>query len=290
MKYIKFNKTLCGVDFLLNVLKFKINNDHLLLEELQAANFFQIIFIKKGKGHLYLNAQKIELKDNMVLFISQNQQHKWAMNQENFEATFLVFQEDFLNEFFSDTHFIYKLLYFYQINFPLYLQVEKNLLDELITKLYEIKVDLKQPKNDSVHLIRSILYYILIKLNRIYANQHQITSPELNKDLAFQFRKSVEKHIYTKQRVDDYVEILGVSRISLNKMVKKQFNTTLSDFIKSRLLFEIKMKLAYTQKTIEELAYTFNFSEPNHFTRFFKTRVGQTPVEYRLAYQNGSSS
>ncbi|MCG8581013.1 MAG: AraC family transcriptional regulator, partial [Bacteroidales bacterium] len=72
-----------------------------------------------------------------------------------------------------------------------------------------------------------------------------------------------------------------------NKLVKAQFNVTASDFIKSKLIFEIKMRLIYTHQTIAEIATEFNFSEPNHLTRLFRNKEGVSPAGFRLNYQNG---
>jgi len=288
MRHLKFNKSFCGVDLLLNVLD--ASNKHLFefSKDLYTTNFFQIIFIKKGSGTLKLNDQTIALKDDSIVFISENQKHQWNIDEAIFDASSLIFQEDFLNDFFSDTYFTYRLHYFYQIDFPLHLNVSKETTNEYLDKLKEIKTDLERPKSDSIHLIRSILYYLLIQLNRLYSNQFKISSTISNDNLAYEFRKLVEEHIYEKQRIEDYSSLLDVSRITLNKEVNKHFNTTTSNFLKTRLSFEIKMKLIFTNLTVQEIADVFHFSEANHLSRFFKNQSNLTPIEYRLSYQNGS--
>ena len=62
---------------------------------------------------------------------------------------------------------------------------------------------------------------------------------------------------------------------------------TATDLLHSHLLYEIKDQILFTNKTIAELAYYFNFSEPQHLNRFFKRLTGQTPLEFRTAYQSG---
>ncbi|WP_394751035.1 AraC family transcriptional regulator [Spongiimicrobium salis] len=287
MKHVKFNKSFCGVDLLLNVLHSPNTASMVFANELYTTDFFQIVFIKKGNGTLLLNDQTISLEDNSIIFISENQKYRWNIDQEKFDATLLVFQEDFLNEFFSDKYFTYRLLYFYQIELPLHLKVSKNITDDYLAKLKEIKTDLVASKSDSIHLIRAILYYILIQLNRLYSQRFDITSTISNDNLAYEFRKLVEQHIYEKQRIADYTSLLNVSRITLNKAITKQFNVTTTDFLKSRLTYEIKMKLLFTSATIQELADLFHFSESNHLSRFFKNQTGLTPKEYRGSYQNG---
>ncbi|MCL3780664.1 AraC family transcriptional regulator [Prolixibacteraceae bacterium JC049] len=290
MKHIKFSKTLCGVDFLLNVIDLDSSTVSSLSEELHTADFFQVVFVKNGSGAVVLDGQKIDLRANRVLFISQHQKYQWQVDTNNFEATFLVFQEDFLNDFFADQYFTYRLLYFYQNELPLFLDLTSYAIIQHAEQLSEIKQELTKPLSDSVHLIRSILYYLLAKLNRSYSKHHEFADSGSTESTAFQFRKLAEKHIRTCQRVEDYTDLMKVSRITLNKLVKRQFNQTVSDFLKSRLLHEIKMELIYTNKTIDQLAIDFNFSEPNHLSRFFKTQTRSTPTEFRHDYQNGSLS
>ena len=290
MKHLKFNKTICGVDFLLNVIDFQSVMASDLTSEVQSADFFQVFFIKHADGYLNLNDQKIDLESNSLVFISQHQQHSWHVDFSTFEGQVLVFQDAFLNAFFSDQFFTFRLLYFYQTKYPLNLQVESDVLDTHLLKLKEIKKELVTSKSDSVHLIRSVLYYILIALNRMYANHNSMDLAISLDNTAYHFRQLVERHIYTFQRIEDYTQMMKVSRVTLNKAVKAQFNVTATDFIKSRLLFEIKMKLIHTSKTVSEIANLFHFSEPNHLSRFFKQKEGLTPIEFRGNYQNGIPS
>ncbi|WP_196892068.1 helix-turn-helix domain-containing protein [Aureivirga marina] len=290
MKYVKFDKTVCGVSFLLNVIDFQSGCAFEFESETQIADYFQIYFIKKANGFLKLNDKIIHLRPNTIVFISKNQRHSWHLDDPGkFEGQFLVFQDEFLNDFFSDQYFIFRLLYFYQTEYPLALSVSPEYLDDTLLKLKEIKKELVFPKNDSVHLIRSLLYYILIALNRHYSEANHIKDAISLDNTAYQFRKLVEKNIFKNQRIEDYTSMMKISRITLNKAVKEQFNVTTTEFIKSRLIFELKMKLIHTTKTISEIAHELNFSEANHLSRFFKQKTGQTPVEYRLDYQNGIS-
>ena len=287
MKYIKFNKTLCGVDFLLNVLDLASMDMEEWKGNIRSTDFFQIIFIKKGKGKLLLNEAQIDVQDNSLIFISKDQKHYWKEITNQLDGQVLVFQEDFMNDFFADKYFTYKLLYFYQTELPLIVNIENLELENYLNKLSEIKIELVSPKTDSIHILRSLLYYILTTLNRKYANDNKVDSDKVGDNIAYQFRYLVQENIFSKQRIEDYVDLLNVSRITLNKAVKQYFNTTASDYIKSKLIFEIKMKLIYTNKSIFEISNDLHFSEPNHMSRFFKTKQGVSPLQYRINYQNG---
>lgn len=288
MRVFKFHKTECGVDFLLNVLPSEEVKESYINSEVYSTDFFEIVILKKGNGTLLLNQQKIDISNNIIIFISPFQKRQWNLEADNLDFTLLAFQEDFLNDFFADKLFTYRLLYFYQLECPLYLSVNKENIIKYCELLTEIKTELIATKPDSVHIIRSLIYYLLQKLNRQYAQENKLSLTKAESNYAFQFKALLEKHIREKQRIEEYTALLGISRISLNKAVKTHFNVTATYLLKQRLLFEIKNYLIYSGLTLAEIAHELNFSEPNHLMRFFKTLTGMTTSEFLSDYQNGS--
>jgi AraC family transcriptional activator of pobA len=284
METFKFHKTECGVDFLLNVLHLKSADGSYLKDVPYNTDFFEVVFFKKGRGKLILNHQHVDLADHSIMFISPFQKRQWHFDEGDQDFTILLFQEDFLNEFFADKLFTYRLLYFYQLHFPVSMAVETVLILHYCSLLSEIKTELVHTKPDSVHIIRSLLYYILQKLNREYADRNHLSLNKENEHYAFQFRRLIEMHISEKQRVGDYAEMLGISRISLNKAVKEQFNLTATQLLKQRLILEIKNYLIHSKFTVNEIAYKLDFSEPNHLMRFFKIQTGLTISQFLLEH------
>jgi len=290
VRTIKFHKTECGVDFLLNVLTDGRLKDSYLNSDVYNADFFEILFFKKAQGALILNQQQINITDNSIVFISPFQKRQWMLPPDNLDFTALIFREDFLNDFFADKLFTYRLLYFYQLEYALNIRVTEEEMQKACEILREIKSELVETKPDSVHIIRSLLYYLLQQLNRKYANKHNLSLDKPENNYAYQFKKMLEIHIKEKQRINDYTDMLGISRISLNKAVKAQFNVTATDLLKQRLLFEIKNYLIHSGLTVAQIAYELNFPEPNHLMRFFKTQTGFTTTEFladHASYQNG---
>lgn len=290
MKTIKFNKTECGVDFLLKVASGNELKQNYIDTDFYNTDYFEILFFKKAKGYLILNQQRIEMADNTIVFISPFQKRQWKLDPHHMEFTFLIFQEDFLNEFFADKLFTYRLLYFYQLDYPLSMVVQSEDMQKFCESLSEIAAELKKPIYDSDHIIRSLLYYLLLKLNRYYARHNNLPLDKPQNNYAYQFKRLLEIYIKEKQRINDYASLIGISRIALNKAVQGQFNVTATHLLKQRLLFEIKNLLMFSNSTVSEIAYKLNFSEPNHLMRFFKMQTGMTTTEFLADYQNNSVS
>ena len=250
-------------------------------------SFYEILIFVKGNGHIFLNTQKVPLRDSQFIFISPYQKRRWHVNKEYIEGYFLIFEKDFLSEFFADKYFTYRLQYFYNssvlpyFNTDTKLFFENDILQEMITEI-------KCLKNDSPHLLRSMLYYILIKLNREFSRFHNISDETHTNEIAIQFKNTLQKKVRHLQSVKEYSKLLGISRISLNHSVKKQFGTTATSMIKDHLIADIKDQLLFSNKTVAEISIYFNFSEPQHLNRLFKRLTDLTPVEFRSAYQNGN--
>jgi AraC family transcriptional activator of pobA len=289
VRTIKFHKAECGVEVLLQVGLGHLLPESYLATEVYNADYFEILLFKKGKGHVVLNQQILPIADNTIVFISPFQKRQWQLDPDHLEFTFLIFQEDFLNDFFADKLFAYRLLFFYQLDYPLGLSVPAEQLLKYCGLLTEINAELRQMRPDSEHIIRSLLYYLLLGFNRSYADQNQLPLAKPENHYAYHFKQLLEQHITQKQRVAEYAALLGISRITLNKAVQAQFNVTATHLLKQRLLFEIKNALLHSERPVTEIAQELHFSEPNHLMRFFKTQTGQTTSEFLAAYQNGSS-
>ena len=288
MKTIKFDKTQCGVEVLLRVGSGDELKGTYVDTDVYKTDYFEILFFKKVSGYLLLNQQKIMIANNTIVFVSPFQKRQWKLDPKHLDFTFLIFQEAFLNDFFSDKLFTYRLLFFYQLDYPLHMAVTVEEMQKACSILTEINGELKQTKLDSEHIIRSLLYYLLLKLNRDYALIYKLPLEKPENTHAYEFKKLMELHIKEKQRVSEYASLLGISRITLNKAVQAQFGVTASHLLKQRLLFEIKNFLLHSHFTISEIANKLNLSEPNHLMRFFKKQTGQTTTEFLAHYQNGS--
>ena len=288
MKTIHFNKTDCGVDFLLNVLNEAWVAEAYMLPNTHNSDCFEIIVFNRGNGFAFINNRKIQITDDSILFISPFQLKKWEANLAELDFTILIFKEEFLNDFFADKLFTFKLLYFYQYDHPTKLDLDNGKIQGIINNLQEIKSELISPNLDSAHIIRSLIYYVLHRLNRDYAINTNLPIQIETSNYAYAFKKLLEQHIKEKQRIEDYSELLGISRITLNSAVKKQFHQTATELLKNRLLTEIKNDLLYSGKTISEIAFGLGYAEPNHLMRFFKKQTGLTASEFQATYQKGS--
>ncbi|HMQ05764.1 MAG TPA: helix-turn-helix domain-containing protein [Saprospiraceae bacterium] len=287
MKKFEFSKTKYGVELLMDVGFYPDFPNYYFESDIHTAAFFEIILFTQCEGYLELDEQIIKLFPNTIIFISPFQKRKWFVNKAKIQCYFLLFQDDFLSNFFSDKLFTYRLQFFFNKSNPLFLSISDTLKDKLISIYEEINEEIHGIHSDSNHLIRSMLYFVLIKLNREYAKEHRLSIETIENNLAYGLKRWVVREYKKYRQVDYYAQLIGVSRITLNKAVKAQFSITVSEMINRFILTEIKTELLYTNKSIKEISADLHFSEPHHLTRFFKTKTGKTPSEFKNDYHIG---
>ena len=285
---VPFSKTECGVDFFINTTHGSERRGVLTEYPVFKTDFFEMFFFRKANGYLLLSYQKIELRDGMVLILKPHQQQEWHIDEDALDYDFLIFRNDFMRTFIADKFFVYRLQYCQQTDTPPYFMATADELTEYERLLKKIRSELRQPVADSYHIIVSVLYYLLAVLNRRYTETYSLPFELPKNHYAFLFVELMEQHIRDLQRVQEYADLLHVSRVTLNQSVMAQYGVPATVLLKQRLLDELKNGLLFSHKTVSEIAYDFHFSEPSHLMRFFKKATGKTCTQFQQEYENGT--
>jgi AraC family transcriptional activator of pobA len=94
-------------------------------------------------------------------------------------------------------------------------------------------------------------------------------------------RELLEENFRGQRLLGFYAEKLAMTPDRLNDHVKRATGVTAGHLIRQRLLTEAKRQLVFTTEPIHEIAYSLGFSDPSHFTRFFRKQTATTPQEFR---------
>ena len=288
MRKFFFEKRKYGFELLMDLHTFENNPNAFFESHPHTCDFFEIMIFEKASGTMDLNGQVLDVSGNSLFFICPFQKKSCKIPLEDVKGFHLVFQNNFLANFFDDKLFAYRLQYFYNSQQPQYLLLKNKDYDIIRFALNEIIAEINNYQNDSSHIIRSLLYFSLSKLNRLYSTFYNISPDTQSNNKIHKFKELLELNIRRAHSVNDYCDMLEVNRYKLNRLAKAQTGHSSKEMINNRLLQEVKMELRYSTKTIAEIAYDLNFSEPNNLTRFFRKMEGVSPVTYRKSAQNDS--
>lgn len=277
MEKLKFERTKYGKEFLIDA----CNESELdIVADTMVLNFYTLIFLEKGSGIYHLDTETIHFEDNTVLFVKPGQINK--VDKVIFEKCIMLFFEgDFLDEFFNDKDFILKFAYFHNPELPSFVKLDEAQFQTLNNFASELRAEIHAQTIDSIHISRSIIYYLLVRLNQAYAKAYGITQQTLQNPTVLAFLKLLEKNIKEQKSVEEFANDLKISRVQLNSLCQKYFSKTATQIIRERTITEIKKTLKYDVKSFSEIAYEFNFSAPSHFSRFVKQMTGKSPQEFK---------
>ncbi|BAT60092.1 HTH-type transcriptional activator RhaS [Variibacter gotjawalensis] len=94
-------------------------------------------------------------------------------------------------------------------------------------------------------------------------------------------RALIEENFRSERLVAFYADKLAMTPDRLNDHVKRTAGVTAGHLIRQRVLTEAKRQLVFTTLAIHDIAYQLAFSDPSHFTRFFRKQTGTTPQAFR---------
>ena len=87
---------------------------------------------------------------------------------------------------------------------------------------------------------------------------------------------------HTKERsLSFYADKHYLTPKNLSKLIKSVIGKSAHEWIDSFVILEAKNLLKYSDMSIKSIVYDLNFPNQTTFYRFFKTKTGMTPSEYR---------
>lgn len=101
------------------------------------------------------------------------------------------------------------------------------------------------------------------------------------KSLVYKFKKLIDEHVETYQKVDDYARMLNISPSYLNEAVQDTLNINAKALINEQLLMLARYEIKFSDKTMKEISFGLGFSSPDYFSTFFKKHTGLSPSSLR---------
>ncbi|MBK7964525.1 MAG: AraC family transcriptional regulator [Bacteroidetes bacterium] len=98
------------------------------------------------------------------------------------------------------------------------------------------------------------------------------------------FRRLMHNEYKSLKKVKDYAASLNVTEKYLNDEVMQKCGETVSAVISRHLILEAK-RLLNTGVSAKEVSYELNFTDPAHFSKFFKTQTGFSPSEFKNIHE-----
>jgi AraC family transcriptional regulator, transcriptional activator of pobA len=279
MDHYDFFKTKYGSELLIDLVRLETLEKYIIGKGPHVLTYYDITLILEGKGAFRLDEFSFNIEPQKIFFSSPMQVRKWDIEKVP-KGLILIFEEEFLCTFFSDSEFVQRLSYFNTTSNEPVLSLATSDFNYFRSILENIEEEIiEQDKKDN-HILRALLYQSLCWLNRQYLKSITGSEPASGRYI-YEFRKMVNRYFKQHHSVSFYADKLHITSGHLNDMVKDHFGTSAKNFIQNRLFLEAKRLLLYSSLSVSEIAWELNFQDDSYFVRAFKNKTGHTPHSYK---------
>lgn len=250
---------------------------------------FYTIFLKEVKcGDLVYGRSTYDYQEGTLVFLGPGQVAGMNSNGEYYQPKgyALVFHPDLIHGTSLGKHIQDYPFFGYQSNESLHLsERERKIVLDCFAKIeYELEhaID-KHSKRLIVTNIELFLNYCI----RFYDRQF-LTRETVHKGLLEQFETLLNSYFNTDQPQTEGLPSVAWCASQLNlsasyfgELIKKETGKTAQDYIQAKVIDLAKERIFDGSKSVSQVAYELGFKYPQHFTRLFKQKVGQSPNGYR---------
>ncbi len=253
-------------------------------------NFYTIYLKKNFDGKVKYGQQYYDFDDGIMTFFAPTQMFSIEESSTTkVEGWMLVFHPDFIQSYALVKRIKEYGFFSYANNEALHLlDKEEIIISGLMQNLQqEIEAMIDNYTQD---VVVSHIDLLLNYCNRFY-NRQFITRKKASNDLSLKFEELLNAY-YQKDdlsvsglpTVQYFAEKLFVSPHYLNDMLKNLTGQTTQQHIQNQLLEKAKELLSTTELSVSEIAYHLGFEYPQSFSKVFKNKTDQTPLEFRQSF------
>ena len=275
----EFYKTKYGEELLIDLVALNSIKQYIYKHPVHTLSYFDITIITGGSGTISINDEQYRLSQGDIIFSKPGEIRAWDKSDLP-QGYALIFEEDFLLSFFNDRSFIQHLSYFKRdrISARIHISEIYTRVENLIQHIIE---EIKNEQSKDRHILRALLYEMLMLLNREYARTHVFVEEKPQNRYIDRFVRLVDKDFKTHHDTRHYAAELCITPNYLNEIVQKQMSINPKCYLQNRIIQEAKVLLSYTNLSISEVADQLNFENPSYFIRFFRKQTNLTPLQYR---------
>lgn len=284
MQIINFDKTRRNRELLVDSRQVKeIDRPSPSLKAPHTTTFYELFFFNQVNGTLTADGKTMELNGPTVVLFPPLVTRQWDISYDS-ESFLVFFESEFIETFLNDSAFLHRLHFFScSLRVPV-LPMNDDQKNQVLPGILALREELENTKVDSIYLLRSYLYQLLLQFNRFYNEYHQLDTNLYRNSEIVQFKTLLKKHIHNKQTVQAYAEMMKMPRNRMNELSVKVFGKQAHLLIRDELLHAIKTDLLNSNLSVAEISYKYEFSAPSNFSRYFKSYEGLTPAAYREKY------
>jgi AraC family transcriptional regulator, transcriptional activator of pobA len=252
------------------------------------AQYFSFILTKEGSGTYYLDDNKFPYSSHTFYFTNPGHLKSYELKDAK-EALIITLTEKFLKE---NVHFeVFSEFPFLLAEIVPPKKLSKNVFEEFETLYKQIVREFEKNSTYKNKILGNLFSVLLLKIKeKFWINYNPIEEGTRNSQIVKSFKQLLDAEFRkvmdnsqgeSKLQVQYIAEQLHLHPNYLNSVIKSKTGKTVNEWISFQTILVAKDLLLNTSQSSKEIAYKLGFSEPTHFSRFFKKNTLLSPNAFR---------
>ena len=245
-------------------------------------NLFQVLLIEKGGGEMSFEAATAPFAAPCAILVPATTAHGFRFTPQVTDGWVVSFTEDVADALGEQSGEALARLKSVAADplVPLADPSEFKRLSALCADLHEESSLAREGYRLALRALIALIALEMLRLAVSRARSGAVTLTRADARVE-ELRRLLDLHFRHERLISFYAEKLNMTSDRLNDHVKRATGVTAGHMIRQRVLTEAKRQLVFTGQAIHEIAYDLAFSDPSHFTRFFRKQTGMTPQAFR---------
>ncbi|MCP1996099.1 AraC family transcriptional regulator [Flavobacterium sp. HSC-61S13] len=247
-------------------------------------NFFQIVYIVKGRGQQWVNDHKAPYQSGDLLLLIPEDKYSFDV-EETTEFLFIKFNNFYLHDKKLGTDSVHQLEYILNntslrigcvINSP----NDKKLVESLTRTISDENRQQQLYSNDMVQQLINTLIMVIARNIAIHLPEKIKASTDTKVGDILQY---IQSNIYQPEqlRLEVIAKHLGFSETYISRFFKKHTDETIQQYATHYRMNLIENRLKYSDMRIGEIAFEFGFNDESHLNKFVRKQKNLAPTEFR---------
>ena len=240
---------------------------------------YDFLFVTKGVTRRSKALTPFDVRANTFFFLPAHQITNHEYMTEDVQGYYCHFDIDLFTYWLPQQQLLRQFPFLQFIGTPV-VEIDESVQPYLHHLFQRLEAEYQKEKLENFDVIAIYLLALFTEVNRFFM-EAEPTKKNTALLITEEYKDTLARYIYEKQLVSEYAELLNVSPNHLNKCVKRAMGVSAQELLNNMIVLEAKVLLKQTDLQIKEIAYQLSKKNHSDFSRFFKSKTGMTPREYK---------
>lgn len=233
-------------------------------------HFTEIFFVKKGRGFLQIEHEKIPIQENSLILIGARSQHTEFSDPGNPLDYYVIGVEGL------------KISAEQAANYSIIKYSEPSIIHQCFENILQ---EMRSKQNGYAEICQHYLAILILQICRKNHISYELTDVQTKSRECHEAKEYIETHYSDKITLDMLADECNLTKFYLSHKFSEVYGKSPMTYLTEVRIAAAKDLLKTTNHSIEEIAGAAGFSSSSYFSQTFQKICQMSPQQYRKEHK-----